>query len=85
MKYMTDSQFEKLENEIIELRKQMALLLGVIVVQQKDAAEIAGVTDDTVRNKFKRGEIDVYSRDGSRLNFVTLASTQNLKRRSNRK
>lgn len=68
-----------------EVDAKLDPLLSVIVVQQKDACEAIGVSDDTVRNKSLRGEINVLQRDGSRLNYITLKEIGGLKSRSNRK
>jgi hypothetical protein len=53
---VTDDQAKRIE-------EKLDLLLSVIVVQQKDVAEIAGVTDDTIRNHVKRGKLNVLQRE----------------------
>ena len=63
------------------IERKLDLLLSVIVVRQKDASEAVGVSDDTIRNKVLRGETEVLQRDGSRLNFLTLAEVGELKPR----
>lgn len=70
---------QSVEKAVAPLREKLDLLLSAIAVQQKDAAVIAGVTSDTVRNKAIRGDIEILQRPGSRLNFVTLTEASNLK------
>jgi hypothetical protein len=71
---------EKID-KLLELAPMLEALGELVVVQQKDAAAVAGVTSDTVRNKVKRGELSVLSRDGSRLNYLTLNKVGELKKR----
>lgn len=59
----------------------LKLLLSVVVVQQKDACEALGISPETVRNKVLRGETEVLSADGSRLNYITLENVNGLKKR----
>lgn len=67
------------EDAVRPLQDKIDLLLSAIVVQQKDAAALAGVTTDTVRNKATRGEVEILQRTGSRLNYITLKETSTLK------
>ena len=61
------------------LEKKLDLILSAIVIQQKDACEMVGITSDTIRNKVLRGETEVLQRDGSRLNYLTLENAGDLK------
>ena len=76
-----ESQNQRLER----IEKKMDLILSVIVVQQKDACEAVGVSPDTVRNRVLRGDTEVLQRDGSRLNYLTLEQTGELKTRKRAK
>lgn len=81
---MADTGTLSLEEKIdklLELAPMLHAFGELVVVQQKDAAAIAGVTDDTIRNRVKRGEVTVMSRDGSRLNYLTLNQVGELKKR----
>lgn len=71
---------EKID-KLLELAPMLEILGELVVVQQKDAAAVAGVTADTIRNRVKRGELGVLSRDGSRLNYLTLNKVGELKKR----
>jgi hypothetical protein len=77
---LTDESEQAMRIDRIE--RKLDLILSCIVVQQKDAAEAVGVSSDTVRNKVLRGEIEILQRDGSRLNYLTLKTTGNLKVRT---
>lgn len=74
---------EKID-KLLELAPTIEALGALVVLQQKDAATVAGVTDDTIRNRVKRGELAVLSRDGSRLNYLTLGKVGELKERRNK-
>ncbi len=76
-----ETQTERLER----IEKKMDLILSVIVVQQKDACEAVGVSPDTVRNRVLRGDTEILQRDGSRLNYLTLQQTGELKTRKRAK
>jgi len=78
---MTDQGTLTLEEKIDKLLTLLEVLGDVVVVQQKDAATVAGISDDTIRNRVKRGELAVLSRDGSRLNYLTLNEVGELKKR----
>ncbi len=78
---MTTEEEEKLNR----IEAKLDALLSVILVQQKDACEAAGVTPETVRNKVLRGEVEIFQSDGSRLNYLKLSDVPNLKRRSKSK
>lgn len=72
---------ETLVERLDRIEKKMDLFLSVIVVQQKDACEAAGISPDTVRNRVLSGDMSVLQRDGSRLNYLTLEQTGELKPR----
>lgn len=78
------------ENELMErigaLEEKLDLLLDAIVVRQKDACEIAGISEKTARNMALRGDFDPLQKDGGRGNFITLGTVADLKpRRQKRK
>ena len=73
------------DEAVAPLQRQLDQLMAAIVIQQKDACEIAGVSEETARNKAKSGEIEILQKDGSRLNFLTLKSVSGLKPRNKRK
>lgn len=60
-------------------------LMQLIAVKQRDACGAAGVTDDTARNKVKRGEIQPLTRDGSNRVYFTLETMPGLKARKGSK
>lgn len=80
---MPKEELIELLREIVkeEVSAKIDPLLNVIVVQQKDACDAAGVCDDTVRKKALRGEVNILQRDGSRLNYVTITQMSGLKPR----
>lgn len=82
---LEESDNSDLREEVRELKNMVAILLEAIVVPQKDAAEIAGITPHTIRNKVKNGELDILQGDGSRLNYLTLTQTIGLKKRKTSK
>ena len=55
-----------------EIEAQIGPLNATIAVKQKDACKAAGITDNTARNKTKRGEIEPLQRDESSLNYFEL-------------
>lgn len=63
------------------LQKQIDQLLSVVVVQQKDACTIAGVSDEIIRNRARKGEVSLLQKNGSRLNYLTLKDVSGLKPR----
>lgn len=63
------------------IESMLRLLLAAIVVPQKIACEIAGITDDTIRNMALRGDVDPLQADGSTRNFYALKQVENLKPR----
>lgn len=72
---------ETLIERLDRIEQKMDLFLRVIVVQQKDACEAVGISPDTVRNRVLSGDMSVLQRDGSRLNYLTLEQTGELKTR----
>ncbi len=72
---------ETLIERLDRIEQKMDLFLRVIVVQQKDACEAVGISPDTVRNCVLSGDMTVLQRDGSRLNYLTLEQTGELKTR----
>ena len=73
------------DEQLNRIEGKLDILLSVIVIQQKDAAAAAGVHSDTVRNKVLKGELEVLTADGSRLNFLQLKDVPNLKKRSKKR
>jgi hypothetical protein len=59
--------------------EELAPIKAIIAVKQREACEVSGITDDTARNKVKRGEVDAMSKDGSNRIFFTLESLTGLK------
>lgn len=76
---------EKDESEMLlrieRLEKKLDILLSAIVVRQKDACEIAGITPATARNMALRGDFDPLQSDGGKANYLTLEMTAKLKPR----
>lgn len=68
-----------------EIEAQIGPLKATIAVKQKDACKAAGITDNTARNKTKRGQIEPLQRDESSLNYFELKYVLGLKPRSNRR
>ena len=64
-----------------EVSRKLDPLLNVIVLQQKDVCEATGISNDTVRNKAVRGELEILQRPGSRLNYLTLKEAGELRPR----
>lgn len=71
--------------KVNELHAGVDFLLSIIIAQQKDACEAAGISPETLRRKVLAGELMPLSRDGSRLNFVSLKQIKDLKSRVRRK
>ena len=46
-----------------------------------DVCEATGISNDTVRNKAVRGELEILQRPGSRLNYLTLKEAGELRPR----
>ena len=67
------------------INEEIGALKATIAVKQKDACKAAGITDNTARNKTKRGEIEPLQRDESSLNYFELKYVLGLKPRSNRR
>lgn len=81
---MTDEQASQLEKKIDKLLSvlpALEALCELVVLQQKDAAAISGVSNVTIRNRADREGFPVLGRDGSRLNYITLKSAGELKRK----
>ncbi len=78
---MNDGVLQKIN----ELHSGLDWLLTVIIAQQKDACDAAGISPETMRRKVLAGELIPLSRDGSRLNFISLKQMQDLKSRVRRK
>lgn len=71
--------------KINELHAGLNFLLSIIIAQQKDACEAAEISPATLRKKILDGELMPLSRDGSRLNFVSLKQMRDLKSRVRQK
>ena len=79
-----------LENEgilqkINELHAGLDFVLSIIIAQQKDICAAADITPETLRRKILKGHLMPFSRDGSRLNFISLKQMIDLKPRVRRK
>ena len=70
------------KDRLDRIEAKLDALLSVIVIQQKDACEAAGITAATARAKVLRGELDILQGDGSRLNYIKLTAVPKLKKRS---
>lgn len=81
----TEERLAAIEARQQEINDKIDVLLEAIVVRQKDGAEIAGVTEATVINRRKRGEINILQADGSRSSYLTLQTTKKLKERRSRR
>jgi len=79
---------EDLENFIREAIKkelsQFEPLLETLVFRQKDVARLANVSSSTVANKIASGLVPYLAEDGSRRNYVTLKTVNDLKPRIKR-
>lgn len=62
--------------KINELHAGIDFILSIIISQQKDACEAAGISPETLRRRVLEGELMPLSRDGSRLTFVSLKQMQ---------
>lgn len=78
-------RLDRIEAKLDATQNAINVLLSVIVIQQKDACEAAGITQETARAKVLRGELEVLQSDGSRLNYLKLTEVPKLKKRSTRK
>ena len=76
----TDNPIDEIQLRRVE--QKLDFLLAAIVVQQKDACEMVGISPDTVKKKRERNEVEVLQADGSRLVYLTLQQTIALKPRS---
>jgi hypothetical protein len=66
---------------IERVEQKLDIVLAALVVRQKEACEIAGVSQATARNKALNGEIEPLQEDGGRATYLTLETTAKLKRR----
>lgn len=80
-----DSLSTSAEAKLDRLSEQIDLIMNALIIQQKDAAQLAGVSAATIRNYAKEGKIQPLQKDGSRLNFFTLKDVDNIKRRNTSK
>lgn len=71
--------------KINELHAGLDFVLSIIIAQQKDACAAAAIAPETLRRKILNGELTPFSRDGSRLNFISLRQMVDLKPRIRRK
>lgn len=78
---------EELHRKISEMHACIEFLASIIVAQQKDACEAMDITPETLRRKILEGHVTPFSKDGSRLNFVSIKQITDLrpKIRSKRK
>ena len=70
-----------MSEELGRIERKVDFLLSIIVAQQKDAIEALGIDPATLRARVENGEVELLSKDGSRLNFITLKSAYDLKQR----
>ena len=67
--------------KVNQLHSWVEFLVSLIIAQQKDACEAAGITPETLRRKILEGNLIPLSKDGSRLNFVSVKQMTELKPR----
>lgn len=82
---LKDEELGELRREVAELKDMFRFWFATLIVTQKDACEIAGITDDTIRNMALRGEVEPLQADGSTRNYYTLETVKGLKPRRQRK
>ncbi|HEY8562839.1 MAG TPA: hypothetical protein VIL74_20845 [Pyrinomonadaceae bacterium] len=83
---LNDADDESTKERLDRLEAKLDILLSAIVIRQKDACEIAGITQATARNMALRGELLPLQADGGKANYLTLETTAKLKpRRQKRK
>lgn len=63
------------------LGARLDLIMAAMLIQQKDAAELAEVSPRTISNKIKSGEIKALAQEGSRKNYITLKAIEGLRPR----
>ena len=78
---LEEPSLDDIKQELSEIKEMLSLLVSVVVISQKTAGQIADVSVNTIRNKVLRGEMDVLSATGSKLNYLTLKQTGELKPR----
>jgi len=82
---VTKEDLEKFIREAIKKElSQFEPLLETLVFRQKDVARLANVSSSTVANKIARGLVPYLAEDGSRRNYVTLKTVNDLKPRIKR-
>lgn len=85
---MTADEIAELIRNIVQeeisrnLESHLDPILSTICVQQKDAAELAGVSPRTLATRIADGDLPVLAQDGSRKNYLTLKSLADLKQRT---
>ncbi|MDQ6788766.1 MAG: hypothetical protein M3033_18340 [Acidobacteriota bacterium] len=67
--------------KVNELHSWVEFLVSLIIAQQKDACEAAGISPETLRRRVLDGNLIPLSKDGSRLNFVSVKQMTELKPR----
>jgi len=70
-----------MSTDLERIERKVDFILSVLVVQQKDVVAATGIDPETIRKRAEAGEIELLSRDGSRLNFMTLKTAYDLKQR----
>ena len=82
-KIVADNQgiTQDIVQKVNQLHSWVEFLVTIIIAQQKDACEAAGITPETLRRKILEGHLTPLSRDGSRLNFVSVKQMSDLKPR----
>lgn len=76
-----EEEISSLKEDVAELKEMLGVLLSAIVVRQKDACEIVGITQATARNMALRGDLEPLQADGGKANYLTLETTVKLKAR----
>ena len=70
-----------MSEDLERLEKKVDFILSIIVAQQKDVCSAAGIDAETLRRRIESGDVELLSRDGSRLNFIALKAAHDLKPR----
>ena len=82
---VTKEDLEKFIREAIKKEfSQFEPLLETLVFRQKDVAPLAKVSPSTVANKIANGLVPYLSQEGSRKNYLTLKTINDLKPRVKR-
>lgn len=71
----------ELEERLRRVESLLETIVSAIVVRQKDAAEVADVTEGTIIRKAASGKVKRLSKDGEKKQYITLEVVEGLKKR----